>query len=151
LRNFSDTDAKMLPGTETAALPFWSPDSKSVAFFAKGKLQKIDLDSTRATTIAENVDGRGGTWSRSGTILFAPSSTSGLARVAATGGEPIAVTRLGGDQQSHRFPWFLPDGDHFLYYVQGTHRGIYIATLDGKLNRRLTDSGNGGVFAQTGY
>lgn len=148
LRDLRKGDIRPIADTHGAGFPFWSPDSRSIAFFAEGKLKRIEIDGTRATVIASDVDGRGGTWAPDGTIVFAASSTSGLSRVRATGGVPEVLIERRGDQNSLRFPWFLPDGKHFLFVAQGDRdRGIHVASLDGRLNRKLIDAEDSGVFS----
>jgi eukaryotic-like serine/threonine-protein kinase len=148
VRNLVGADVRPIAATEGASYPFWSPDSRSIAFFADGKLKRADVDGTRSTVIADDVDGRGGTWTSDGTIVFAASSTSGLSRIRATGGQAELFTKLTGDQSSLRFPWALPDGKHFLYVATGDrHRGIYLASLDGRLNQKLLDTYDSAVFS----
>ena len=116
LRPLASTTAQMLAGTEGASYPFWSPDSRYVAFFAGGKLKKIDISGGPALAIADSPFGAGGSWSPEGIILFAPGNNSPLLKVAASGGTPSAVTSLEATRsRGHRFPWFLPDGRHFLF------------------------------------
>ncbi|HEV8337424.1 MAG TPA: protein kinase [Candidatus Polarisedimenticolia bacterium] len=112
----SDT-ARPLPGTKGAEWPFWSPDSRFIAFFADSKLKRIDLTGSPAVTIAEAGDGRGGSWNRDGVIVFAPTTEAGIHRVSSTGGTSTPVTRLDEEhgETTHRWPSFLPDGRHFLY------------------------------------
>src|SRR6185295_6847847 len=102
--------------TEDGVLPFWSPDSRSVAFFANGRLLRLDLDNglIRPLTIAPNP--LGGAWNRDGTIVFAPNYTGPIFRTTATGGDAQPVTRMEAGQSSHGFPHFLPDGRRFLYF-----------------------------------
>jgi Tol biopolymer transport system component len=116
LRPLSAIEATPLAGTDGAALPFFSPDSRSVGFFADGNLKRVDLASGAVTVLADAPRGRGGAWSADGTIVFAPGISTALFAVRATGGEAVAVTELAGDP-SHRFPHLLPDGRHFLYLV----------------------------------
>jgi Tol biopolymer transport system component/predicted Ser/Thr protein kinase len=148
VRELSDGNVRAVQGTEGASFPFWSPDSRSVAFFADGKLKRIDVDGTQSAVIAADVDGRGGTWSPDGTIIFSPSSTSGLSRVRAMGGKVQVLAKLAGDQSSLRFPWMLPDGKHFLYVAMGGphNRGVHVASIDGKVNRRLFENSDSAVF-----
>ena len=118
LRPLASTAAQPLTGTEGATYPFWSPDSKSVAFFADAKLNRIDVGGGRPLAIADASSGRGGTWNAEGVIRFAPTNTGGLFRVPASGGMPVAVTTL--DRQiNHRMPFFLPDGRQFLFGAAG--------------------------------
>ncbi len=148
LRDLRKGDIRPIADTDGAGFPFWSPDSRSIAFFTEGKLKRIEIDGTRATVVANDVDGRGGTWAPDGTIVFAASSTSGLSRVRATGGVPKVFIERRGDQSSLRFPSFLPDGKHFLFVAQGHRdRGIHVASLDGRLNRKLIDAQDSGIVS----
>jgi serine/threonine protein kinase len=106
-----------LSGTEEASYPFWSYDSRTLAFFAKGKLKKIDAKGGPTLTICDAPGGRGGTWNQTGMIVFSPDALTPLSRVSAAGGTPEVLTVLDTTKReiSHRWPWFLPDGNHFLY------------------------------------
>jgi Tol biopolymer transport system component len=95
---------------------------------------------------------QGGTWNAEGVILFAPTSGSPLFRVSASGGDPVAVTKL--DQRtSHGFPSFLPDDRHFLLHVQGAPEtsGIYLGSLDTGETTRLTTADTGGAYLPSGW
>ena len=154
LRSLDSPSTRALEGTENAARPFWSPDSRTIGFFAGGKLKRIDIDGGATRVLADAGNGRGGTWNRDGVILFAPNPAGPLFRVSAAGGQPVAVTRIDAAQQnSHRFPQFLPDGRHFLYYVQGSpeSNGIYIGQLDGSSTPRLLDADAAAVYASSGH
>jgi hypothetical protein len=111
--------AQQLNGTEWAAFPFWSPDSRRIGFFAEGKLKTVDIAGGAVEILCQAPVGNGGTWSRDGTIVFAPTIAGPLYRVSANGGVPAPVTRLARQRsgQAHRWPFFLPDGKHFLYDV----------------------------------
>jgi Tol biopolymer transport system component len=117
LRSLDAPEARPLTGTEGATFPFWSPDSKSIAFFAQGKLRRIDMSGGPAQTLCDASSGEGGTWNRDGVILFAPDNTGPLARVSSAGGQPTTVTKISAADKevSHRWPDFLPDGRHFLF------------------------------------
>ena len=116
LRPLASTTAQVLAGTDGGTFPFWSPDSRNVAFFAEGKLKKIAISGGPALTIADTrAGGVGGSWSPEGIILFSPNN-SPLLKVAASGGNFSPVTSLEATKsRAHRFPWFLPDGRHFLF------------------------------------
>ncbi len=123
LRPIDSTAGRMLPGTEGATFPFWSPDGKSIGFFAERKLKRIELDGEAVSIVADVQVARGGMWQPDGTILFAPNAVGPLFRVPASGGTAVAATHLEPGQNDHRAPFLLPDGRHFLYYSRGTAAG----------------------------
>ncbi|HUN81084.1 MAG TPA: protein kinase [Phycisphaerae bacterium] len=136
IRPLASQAIQPLPGTEDADVPFWSPDSRYIAFFAGGKLKKVARDGGTTQVLCDARDGRGGTWNRDDIIVFAPSSGGALQRVSATGGVPTQVTQLDSErgESAHRFPCFLPDGKHFLYVTLPQQRRDYpvrVASLDG--------------------
>ena len=110
----------LLSGTENAYYPFWSHDSKMVVYFADGKLKKIDAKGGPSFTICEASGGRGGTWNKDGVIVFAPGANGPLYQVSSAGGTPKQITTLDSAEfeVNHRWPSFLPDGNHFFYTVQ---------------------------------
>ena len=151
VRSLDQVVARPLKGTENAWFPFWSPDSKAIAFFADGKLKRIDVVSGAPETIADASTGRGGAWGPNNIILFCPSPSDAIFQVAATGGPARAVTQLNinrGDT-SHRFPAFLPDGRHFFAFAQGSNEGgnVLLASLDSKETKALMVADGGVVFA----
>jgi serine/threonine protein kinase len=134
LRSLDSTEAHLLPGTEGAIYPFWSPDGKFLAFFAGGKLKKLDLSSGSSIPLCDVMEGRGGTWSTDGVILFGARAGT-LSRVDASGGKPVRVTSLDETRHetSHRFPQFLPDQKHFLFVAQAPlipTAHLFVASLD---------------------
>ncbi|MBZ5590463.1 MAG: serine/threonine-protein kinase [Acidobacteriia bacterium] len=161
IRPLDAAEARPLPGTEQASYPFWSPDSRSIGFFAGGKLKKVSVNGGEPLDICDASSGRGGSWSRDGTIVFPPSLTSALYRVSASGGTPEPVTRFDASkgQGTHRFPCFLPDGRHFIYYASeqsplemefpGPWDGIYLGSLDGGADRFLVRSESEGQVASS--
>jgi Tol biopolymer transport system component len=150
VRHLDGLTAQPLAGTEGAAFPFWSPDSRFIAFFAAGKLKKIDASGGPALTLADASAGRGGAWNQDGVILFAPLNAYGpLLRVSSAGG---AVTPLAA---SGRLPWFLPDGKHFLFHVNGNGAPaaelgkIMVGSLDGAPAKMVAQQGSSNaVYAQ---
>src|SRR3954470_21484227 len=127
------TDANQeFSGTEGATYPFWSPDSRYVAFFAGAKMNKLDTTTGAIQSIASAIVGRGGTWGKDGTIIFVGNVGAALLRVHANGGavSDATVLRASGSE-NHRWPTFLPDGRHFLFSIDWSVRdGIYMASLD---------------------
>jgi Tol biopolymer transport system component len=149
LRPLNSVELRPLPGTEDATNPFWSPDSRSVGFFAGALLKRIDLDGGLVRTLTDAEAGVGGSWNRDGVILFVPSPAYPIFRVSADGGAPAAVTRLAEGHAGHWFPSFLPDGRHFLYYVATSPeaRGVYVSQLDSATTRRLFDADSAAMYA----
>ena len=154
IRRLDEGFARPIPGTEGGYLPFWSPDGRSLGFFASGSLKRVDLAAASVRVLADAGSGRGGTWNRSGTILFAPTAVSSIFRIPAEGGTPTALTQVDpASQTDHRAPRFLPDGQHFLFYARGSQegRGVYIGGLDGTPPKRLLDAGAAAVYSKTGH
>ncbi len=154
VRPTNAVEARELPGTDSATFPFWSPDSRSLGFFADGKLKTVDLEGGSTQMVCDAPLGRGGAWGADGVILFSPAPTAPLMRVSAGGGTPVAVTKLDpAVQTSHRWPFFLPDGKHFLYIAlhhdasKAANNTIYYASLDGRENRPLFRSQTNAVYA----
>ena len=136
LRGRHDVNARLIAGTDGAKQPFWSPDSRTLAYFTRGRLMKVAVDGGAPVQVCAAPDGRGGTWGSQGVIVFQPTMTfSGLLQVSAAGGTPQPATLLDLQQgdNSHRWPTFLPDGVHFLYFVRALsveRRGVYIGRID---------------------
>jgi Tol biopolymer transport system component len=133
VRALDSPTARRLDRTEGAAFPFWSPDSRHIAYFAGGKLMRVAVAGGAPITICDSPAGEGGAWTDSadgdGVIVFAPTSSSPLSRVLARGGTATPVTTLASGEQGHSFPHFLPDGQRFLYWVRGPKPGIYVQSL----------------------
>lgn len=156
IRPLDSVVARTLPGTEEAGFPFWSPDSHFIGFFADAKLKKIDVAGGPALDICDAQDGRGGSWSQDGVIIFSPNFREAIYRVPASGGTPVAITKINETRKetTHRYPFFLPDGKNFLY-LAGSHvtgikseaNAIYLASLDGKVSKILLNARSNPVFA----
>jgi eukaryotic-like serine/threonine-protein kinase len=156
LRSLNVMEARPLPGTENGWQPFWSPDGRYVAFFADGKLKKLEVASGAVETLCDASDPRGGAWNRNGVILFSPTSISPLYEVSAEGGAPSPVTTLDVTEKenSHRWPYFLPDGRHFLYmrYQSGrTRMPIWLGSLDSKDRKRVLESVSMVEYTEPGF
>ena len=144
IRSLDGSSAQPVVGAEDASFPFWSPDGRFIGFFAGHKLKRVDPSGGTILTICDADRGVGGTWNRDGTIVFAPVPTSTLFRVAASGGQPVPVTRLDASRHetAHRYPQFLPDGRHFLYMAANLAgapddpaNAIRVGSLDGRLDK----------------
>ena len=137
-----------VPGTKDALQPFWSPDSRDIAFFADGKLKKVALSGGPAQSLCDVANPHGGSWSDDGVIVFSPDTAGvSLRRVAASGGAPISATRIKGDLE---YPVFLPGSHRFLYVARGAtpdDSGIFLSSLDGEENRRILPDVSRVVFA----
>jgi Tol biopolymer transport system component len=156
LRPLNAVEARLLPGTQNGWQPFWSPDGRYIGFFADGKLRKIELASGAVQTLCDAPDPRGGAWNRNGVILFSPTPVSPLYEVSAEGGAPSPVTTFDNreKQNSHRWPYFLPDGRHFLYLGYRSGRAlmpIWVASLDSKDKKRVLESISMVEYAEPGY
>jgi Tol biopolymer transport system component/tRNA A-37 threonylcarbamoyl transferase component Bud32 len=149
MRPLDALTAQPLAGTDgisPASPPFWSPDSQFIGFFAGGKLKKIDASGGPPQTLCDAANPRGGTWNRDGVIIFTPNSTGPLHRVSAAGGASTAVTKLDESrrQSTHRWPYFLPDGHHFVYRVGSSgstvlneNNGVYLGSLESQEQRLI--------------
>jgi serine/threonine protein kinase/dipeptidyl aminopeptidase/acylaminoacyl peptidase len=154
IRPLNSTVAQPMSGSEGATYPFWSADSHYVGFFAASKLYKVDASGGPPQALCEAVAGRGGTWNSKGTIIFAPATTAPLSRVDAAGGTHDTLTSLGPKETGHRWPDFLPDGNHFLFFAHGTttaDSGVYLGALDSKDRTLLLRNDSNAIYAAPGY
>jgi Tol biopolymer transport system component len=135
LRSLNGQDPQPMSGTEGATYPFWSPDSRSIGFFAGKKLRKIDVATGTVQTLCNAPAARGGSWNDKGEIVFSPDYQSGLYEVTASGGTPTQLTN-GEKKFSHRLPQFLPDGRHVLFFsgweTNAKENGIFSVDLETK-------------------
>ncbi len=156
VRSLDGLSAQPLTGTEGAMFPFWSSDGRFLGFFADGRLKKIDASGGPVQTLCDAPDGRGGAWSSGGVIVFASATAGGLSRVPASGGVPSPVTELDSARQeiSHRWPWFLPDGKHFLFFSRSAvteQNGILVAALEGGNPKLVVNASSNAAYAPPGY
>jgi serine/threonine protein kinase/Tol biopolymer transport system component len=158
VRLLDGLEARTLAGTEGVLYPFWSADSRSLGFFADGKLKKIDASGGPPEVLCDAPAGRGGTWNREGVIVFSSQPGLGLSRISAAGGAPTAATHLDAShgEMSHRWPQFLPDGGHFVYTVLAVATpertgGIFLGALGSTDRQRLVDARSNAAYAEPGY
>jgi serine/threonine protein kinase/Tol biopolymer transport system component len=157
VRSLNSGDAHEVAGTGGGYAPFWSPDGREIGFFADGKLKRVAADGGAVQLICDAEDARGGSWAKSGTIIFAATRGSPILRVPADGGTPVAMTRSApasslAETGSHRWPHFLPDGEHFMYVnaPNGACTNLsemHFAAMDGKQDVALMHSCSTAGFA----
>ena len=152
VRELDSLDARPLPGTETAAFPFWSPDSRSIGFFTPFKLKVVPASGGPCRELADVVVGRGAAWNAEDIIVFCPRPGGPLYRIAAEGGTPTPVTTLetGPSETAHGFPQFLPDGRHFIYFARSCRPGgssIRMGSLDSATSPPIVESETSALYA----
>jgi serine/threonine protein kinase/Tol biopolymer transport system component len=154
--------ARSVPDSVGATYPFWSADGRSLAFFADGKLKKLDVSGGQVQTLCDAPSGRGGAWNKDGVIVFTPEATlgpgRGLYRVSASGGAPVRISDpdTNRGEQSHRWPMFLPDGKHYLYMAanfagQKGVNAIFVGSLDSNEKRFVVEASGNAAYAAPGY
>jgi Tol biopolymer transport system component len=143
---------RLLAGTTEAVQPFWSPDSRFIAFVSGGKLKAVEMTGGAPKDICGAADFAGGTWGSRGTILF--GSSKGLFQVSAEGGNAEPLTTLDKQESGHFWPHFLPDGQHYLYLAWGAsvqNRGVYVGALGSKDRTKLMSAESNVAYAEPGY
>jgi eukaryotic-like serine/threonine-protein kinase len=155
VQSLGELAAKKLEGTEGASFPFWSADGKFVGFFADGHLKKVPASGGPVTVLAEASNGRGGSWNQDNVIIFEPDYRDSLWRISGSGGAPVRLTKFeNGKHTTHRWPWFLPDGKHFLFFATNhsgdSEQGVFLGSLEDGSFKRLIDSDSGAQYA-SGY
>jgi Tol biopolymer transport system component/predicted Ser/Thr protein kinase len=142
-----------LADTEGAAFAFWSPDSRTIAFFAGGRLKKVDAGGGPVTVVADSHSVSRGAWGPSGAILYLPRANGPLYVVPEQGGTPRAVTTIdtARGEASHRPVCFLPDGRHFLFASSGTADVIHAGSLDGGAPSEVLRGVSAATFVKPGY
>jgi eukaryotic-like serine/threonine-protein kinase len=159
VRPLNSLRARILPGTEAAAFPFWAPDGRNIGFFAGGKLKRIDSQGGPPAIICDAPDGRGGSWNQQGDIVFSPTVNSPIYRVSAAGGPITQLTTQNpsNNETTHRWPWFFPDGRHFLFLAGSTFtpresstNSIRLGSIDSNKTKLLLRSHYQATYA-SGY
>jgi eukaryotic-like serine/threonine-protein kinase len=157
IRALDSLSSQKLDKTQGADLPFWSPDSQSIGFFADGKLKRIPISGGTPQTLADAPNPGGGTWFQprdgAGFIIFTPINRGPLHRVAASGGASTPITELQNGEARHVFPQILPDGQRMLYFANGPQTGIYVQSIGGNRSekRLLLESLTRAVYAPPGF
>src|SRR6202158_317749 len=142
IRRLDQTGITALGGTKGASYPFWSPDNRNIAFFAEGKLKRVSAAGGAPQVICEAPIGSGGTWNGDNVIVFTPGVFDALYRVSASGGrpEPITIRDPAREENSHRWPSFLPDGQRFIFLIRSKNSGIYLGELGSQKTTRLLNN-----------
>ena len=152
MRSLDADKAQPLAGTDGALSPFWSPDSRFVGYFANGKLFKVDALGGRPQLLCEVREDGGGSWNRDGVILF--GGPEGLNRISAQGGTPVLATKVNPKEEAHRWPYFLPDGRHFVFLADAqttADHHIRIGSLDSQETQILFGAVTRVAYAPPGY
>ena len=155
VRPLDSATARPIAGTASGQFPFWSPNNRSLCFFADRQLKRIDLDGGPARVIASASSGRGGTWGPGNLILFAPDTTNTIWRVNPDGTGLARQTTFTVDRgdTSHRWPEFLPDGRHFVFFARSSlaaKEGVYLGAIDSSEATLLVESSFGAVSTSGG-
>lgn len=154
VRSRDSAVARSLPGTNDAALPFWSPDGKRLGFFAQGQLKTVAIAGGSPQTIARAPVPRGGAWNADNIVIFAAVPNQPPYRVPAAGGEATPLPVEGAIRGFRGFPSFLPDGRHYVYSwlnATGHASGIGVASIDSTETQTLVETNGTGVYAHPGY
>jgi len=152
VRPVGSTSFRRLGGTDGASQPFWSPDSRTIAFAAGGRLKRVEASGGAPKDIGEAQGFAGGAWNSEGTMVF--GSAKGLYRVSAEGGKPEAITTVEKPETGHFWPSFLPDGRHYVYLAwsgEAGKRAVFAGVLGSKEKTRLMAAESNAVYADPGY
>ena len=155
VRRLGGFNTAPLRDTDGASYPFFSPDGKFIGFFTEGKLKKINIEGGVPQVICDAARSRGASWNRDGVIIFAPTSRDPIYRIDPSG-TARALTKLSNGEFTHRWPWFLPDGKHFLYMAESVKNGltsfaVYAASIDDPDHRKFVLSAPSQTYYAEGY
>jgi eukaryotic-like serine/threonine-protein kinase len=156
LRSLDSLEARPLGGTEGADCPFFSPDGRWLGFFVLGRLSKISVSGGAPLTLANVAIPRGGAWSSTGAVIFAPMASSGFQQVSDAGGSPQSLSHLENYETSHRWPEFLPSGRAVLFSTTGMNPQIVVQSLHSGSpaagdRRNLVPAGTSPRYAASGH
>ena len=156
VRSLDTLVSRPLTGTQDGFAPFWSPDSRWIAFFSGGKLKKVEASGGPVETLCDAPLGRGGAWNREGLILFSPNLSQPLYEIAATGGSARPLTQMEASRQevTHRWPVFLPDGKHYIFFVRAANQaatGVYAGELGSDQHSQILSSSTNAIYSMPGY
>ena len=152
LRDLARLDWIALAGTDGGTYPCFSPDGKSIAFFAERKLKRLDMGSGIVRVLCDAPAGRGVSWGSKGTIVFAPGADGGLKAVSDSGGTPREVTEVEESGESHRHPCFLPSGDQVIYLqARGEGEGVYALDLNTMATKQVLPTEAEALYVEPGY
>jgi Tol biopolymer transport system component len=155
VRSLTSFTSQPLAGTEGATYPFWSPDGKSIGFFADRKLRRVPAGGGAVVTICPAEEGRGASWGGGDVIVFSPNVFSGLFRVSASGGQPEALTDVGKEAVTHRNPRFLPGGKKLLYFSgrpsADETNGVFAIDLATKKSQKILTVDSEALYVAPGY
>lgn len=147
LQDLVTNETRALPSTDSASSPFWSTDGRHLGFFTASRIRSLDLGDGSVTDLADAPAGRGATWNAVGDLVFAPSGDGGLMQRTRDGiVRSLTTIDAAQGESSHRWPAFLPDGRHVIFFVQAVARsraGIWIASVDDPSSRRRLASADG--------
>ena len=156
IRPLHESKSQLIANTDGVTEPFWSPDSRSVGYFAAGKMYRVEVTGGSPRAVTDAINGRGGSWSPNGTILYAPNTALGLRTVADSGGtgQPLGQAEPDSHSPNRRWPQILPDGQHFICFSRAdlaAESGVFAGSLDGSALKLVLHNDSSAIYAAPGY